>query len=546
MNPIHKLRNKLRNKPLNKHFALWQILLLSLFLYSAVFSSAASVFPANIEVQTIDGAKKRNIVFILTDDHRYDAMGFVGHPFMKTPHLDSIAKDGVYLKNAFVTTSLCSPSRASILTGLYTHKHRVIDNNRLEQDGTVYFSQYLQKQGYDTAFFGKWHMVIKSDEQRQGFNHWISFPGQGHYLPPSDDYTINVNGKRVKQKGYITDELTDYAVDWLKENQRNNKPFMMYLSHKAVHANFTPAERHKGMYEGKVSLPSNHTKADYNENTPRWLRDQRNSWHGVDFPYHSEVDIKQYYQNYTEAFSAVDDSIGRVKTQLAEMGILDETLIIYMGDNGFMFGEHGLIDKRVAYETSIRVPMVMQCPDLFEGGQTINNVVANIDIGPSILEAAGIKTPPHMDGQSFLSLAQPKGAQGKSAEHKEIPWRDYFLYVYYWEKDFPQSPTVFALRGDKYKYITYYGLWDTDELYDLKNDPDESINLIADEKYKNIVSTMEDKLYAMLSEEGGMDIPMNKPSGWSQNIRYRKRDGDKAADFPAHFVVDKPIHKNAQ
>jgi len=552
--PMNKYGNTsiiTRNQAFKKRFSCWQVFLTALVLSSTVCTSFAndfpntaspsSVFPSTINTTPIVGAKKRNVVFILTDDHRYDAMGFTGHPFMKTPHLDSIAKEGVYLKNAFVTTSLCSPSRASILTGLYTHKHRVIDNNRLEQEGTVYFSQYLQKQGYDTAYFGKWHMGSKSDEQRQGFNHWVSFKGQGHYLPPNKNYTLNVNGKRVKQKGYITDELTDYAIDWMKENQRQEKPFMLYLSHKAVHANFTPAKRHKGIYNGQVSLPSNHKKSDYNENTPRWLRDQRNSWHGVDFPYHSEIDIKQYYQNYTEAFSAVDDSIGRVKAQLKAMGILDETLIIYMGDNGFMFGEHGLIDKRVAYETSIRVPMVMQCPDLFKGGQTIEKIVANIDIAPSILKAAGLEKPPHMDGESFLALAEKK-----APSVKEIPWRDYFLYVYYWEKDFPQSPTVFALRGNKYKYITYYGLWDTDELYDLENDPKETTNLIANKKYKNIISTMEDKLYAMLNDQGGMDIPMNKPSGWSQNIRYRKRGGDKAANFPASFVVDEPEHKNAQ
>jgi N-acetylglucosamine-6-sulfatase len=509
------------------------------FLLSLVFmvslSANASVFPDAVKAEKIDGAKKHNIVFILTDDHRYDAMGFMGHPFMKTPHLDSIAEEGVHLRNAFVTTSLCSPSRASILTGLYTHKHRVIDNNRLEQEDTVYFSQYLQQQGYDTAYFGKWHMGSHSDHQRQGFDHWVSFAGQGHYWSPNEKWTLNVNGQRVQQKGYITDELTDYAIDWMKEKQRKEKPFMMYLSHKAVHANFTPADRHKGMYDGKVTLPANHKVEDYKENTPRWLRDQRNSWHGVDFPYHSEVDIKKYYQNYTEAFAAVDDSIGRVKAQLKEMGLYENTLIIYMGDNGFMFGEHGLIDKRVAYETSIRVPMVMQLPSLFEGGQAIEKVVANIDIGPTILEAAGVKTPEHMDGKSFLALAQKK----------EIRWRDYFLYVYYWEKNYPQSPTVFALRGERYKYITYYGLWDTDELYDLQNDPGETTNLIANPKYNKIVKKMKDNLFAMLADEGGMDIPMNKPKGHMSVLRYRKRGGDQAADFPTSFVVDKPKNTNA-
>jgi N-acetylglucosamine-6-sulfatase len=515
-------------------FTLLLITLLSL-VSSFLHASEHSVFPQTISTVPIEGAKKRNIVFILTDDHRYDAMGFMGHPFMKTPNLDSIANEGVHLKNAFVTTSLCSPSRASILTGLYTHKHRVIDNQRLEQEGTVYFPEYLQANGYTTSFFGKWHMGSSSDEKRNGFDHWVSFAGQGHYLPPRPDYTLNVNGKRVKQKGYITDELTDYAIEWMKTQNDRKKPFMMYLSHKAVHANFTPAQRHKGMYDGQVSLPVTHQESDYKTNAPRWLRDQRNSWHGVDFPYHSEIDIKQYYQNYTEAFSAVDDSIGRVKAQLQEMGIYDETLIIYMGDNGFMFGEHGLIDKRVAYETSIRVPMVMQCPELFEGGKTVDQVVANIDIGPSILEAAGLQTPEHMDGQSFLGLAQGKVTK----------WRDYFLYVYYWEKNFPQSPTVFALRGERFKYITYYGLWDTDELYDLQNDPKETNNLISDKQYANVIKEMENQLYAILDESGGMNIPLNQPRGNPKDLRYKQRKGQLGADFPDNKVVDEPVNTNA-
>lgn len=498
----------------------------------------AGVFPEKVVVKKQRGAKPRNVIFILTDDHRYDAMGFMGHPFIQTPNLDRMARGGVHLKNAFVTTSLCSPSRASILTGLYTHKHRVIDNNRLAPPEIVYFSQYLQQAGYATSYIGKWHMGGDSDEPRPGFDHWVSFRGQGHYLPPNPNYTLNVDGKRVKQQGYITDELTGYAVDWLKQQKPAEKPFFMYLSHKAVHANFTPADRHAGRY---TDVPwqrpaSENVDPDKAKHLPRWLRDQRNSWHGVDFPYHSELDVEKYYKRYCEAFLAVDDSIGRVMDQLREMGIYDETLIIYMGDNGFMFGEHGLIDKRVAYETSIRVPMVMHCPDLFAGGTVVEKVVANIDIGPTVLSAAGLQTPPHMDGQSFIDLARGRNSS----------WRDYFLYVYYWEKNFPQSPTVFALRGDRFKYITYYGLWDTDELYDLQADPEESVNLINDPQHKKTVQEMEDKLYAMLGEEGGMFIPLNQPRGNSQNKRLRARQGDRAADFPVDLVVDEPANRNAQ
>jgi N-acetylglucosamine-6-sulfatase len=486
-------------------------------------------------LETRAGVKPRNVVFILTDDHRYDAMGFTGHPFLETPHLDSLAANGVHLKNAFVTTSLCSPSRASILTGLYTHKHRVIDNNRLVPPGTIFFPQYLQRAGYATAFIGKWHMGGAADDPRPGFDHWISFRGQGHYLSPGPNYTLNVNGRRVPQQGYITDELTDYAIQWL-DQQTGAKPFFLYLSHKAVHANFTPAQRHEGRYaEVELNLPTGQGVSAAN-NAPRWVRDQRNSWHGIDFAYHSDKGLDYLYRRYCESLLAVDDSVGRVLQQLKKMGVDDRTLVIYMGDNGFMWGEHGLIDKRVSYEESIRVPMMMQCPELYEGGQVVEQVIGNIDVGPTILHAAGLQTPEYMDGQSFLDL--PNG---------ETPrWRDYFLYVYYWEKNFPQTPTQFALRGDRFKYITYYGLWDVDELYDLQADPGETKNLIADPQYQPVAREMENRLYAMLSEKGGMDIPMNQPRGSSQNKRWRARGGQHAMDFPKSLVVDEPINPDAK
>ena len=447
--------------------------------------------------------------------------------------MDSIAKNGVHLKNAFVTTSLCSPSRASILTGLYTSKHRVIDNNRLVPPGTIFFPQYLQKIGYETAFVGKWHMGNESDDPRPGFNHWVSFRGQGSYLPGERE--LNINGQRVPQTGYITDELTDYAIDWLNSRDGEN-PFFLYLSHKAVHANFTPAKRHEGRYSAvSVTKPTSMANtAQHYDGKPRWLKDQRNSWHGVDFPYHSGLDIEQYYKQYCETLLAVDDSIGRIMKTLRELSVFDSTLVIYMGDNGFMFGEHGLIDKRVAYETSIRVPMLMQCPELFKGNTVMEEVVANIDVAPTILEAAGLEKPEHMDGQSFFQLAQGK----------EVPWRSHFLYVYYWEKNYPQSPTVFALRGDRYKYITYYGLWDTDELYDIQADPHETTNLIASKPHQQIVREMEDALYAKLAESGGMEIPLNQPQGRVQNLRLKTRS--IPGEFPKRFTVDKPVNRRAR
>lgn len=517
---------------------------LSSFLFSLLLcgsipvASAVVPVPATVEVERIENARPRNVVFILSDDHRYDAMSFMGHQFAQTPHMDAMARNGVHLKNALVTTSLCSPSRASILTGLYTFRHRVIDNNRLVPEGTIFFPQYLQKAGYATAFIGKWHMGGETDAPRPGFDHWVSFRGQGHYLPPNPDYTLNVNGERVKQRGYVTDELTDYAIDWLERQNPLEKPFFLYLSHKAVHANFTPAERHENKFADlPFQRPATEKPIPGGEgNMPRWLRDQRNSWHGVDFPYHSDLNIERYYKRYCESLCAVDDGIGRIMEQLKKMGIHDETLVIYMGDNGFMFGEHGLIDKRVAYETSIRVPLLMQCPDLFKGGTVVEKVVANIDIAPTVMEAMGLRKPPHMDGQSFIPLGRGE----------DVSWRDYFLYVYYWEKNFPQSPTVFSLRGDRYKYITYYGLWDADELYDLREDPLESKNLLYEEEYQHVGRQMENRLYEMMEDMGGMSIPLNQPRGNSQNKRLGTRGGRQAADFPEALVVEQPVNRNAQ
>ncbi len=491
--------------------------------------------PDAVTPERNEDAKPRNVVFILSDDHRYDAMGFMGHPFAITPNMDAMAKEGVHIKNAFVTTSLCSPSRASILTGLYTFRHRVIDNQRRIPDGTLFFPQYLQKAGYQTAFIGKWHMGAASDEPRPGFDYWVSFRGQGHYYPPGPNYTINKNGNRIPQDGYITTLLSRYAVEFLEEQKEPEKPFFLYLSHKAVHGPFTPEPRYRDTLKEKPFTPptSSELLTNNKKNRPRWLLDQRNSWHGMDFPLHTDTSVEKLYKSYCEALRSVDDSIGVITTQLKKMGIYDETLIIYMGDNGYMFGEHGLIDKRVAYETSSRVPMLMQCPELFKGGTVVEEVVANIDIAPTVMEAMGLKKPPHMDGLSFLPLAQ--GAQ--------IPWRDYFLYVYYWEPNYPMTPTHFSLRGDQYKFTTYYGLYDTDELFDIQADPMEQKNLIHDPTFAAVHKEMEDQLYQRMSELGGMDIPMNAPRGKRRLERLRNKGGVEAADFPEAFIVDKALRE---
>jgi len=489
----------------------------------------AAVQAKELDLERIPGAKPRNVIFILVDDHRYDAMGFVGHPFLKTPELDAMAKAGVHMTNAFVTTSLCSPSRASILTGQYMHNHRVVDNNNLAPEGTIFFPQYLQAAGYATGFVGKWHMGGGSDAPRPGFDHWVSFRGQGRYYPPEDPrrWALNVNGKRTPQKGYITDELTDYAIDWL-DGLDSDKPFFLYLSHKAVHAGFEPAERHRNLYSDvKIQEPATqaNTRENY-EGKPMWVKNQRNSWHGVDYPYHSSLDVKEYYREYCRALAGVDDSVGRINDWLAEKKLKESTLVIYMGDNGFLFGEHGLIDKRNAYEESMRVPMIVQCPDLLQAGDVCDGVVANIDIASTVLQAAGLKSPDHFDGASFLDLA------AKKSDPKA--WRQGLLYEYYWEYNFPHTPTVFALREQQFKFIQYLGVWDTDELYDLENDPHETKNLIRDPAHQKTVTRMRKALWVQMRATGGMAMPLGEKRGHGANLR--RADGSQAAEFPNEVI----------
>ncbi len=443
----------------------------------------------------------RNIIFILSDDHRYDFMGFMGNPsFLQTPNMDRMAREGAHVQNAFVTTSLCSPSRASILTGLYSHKHGVVDNQASVPDGLQFFPQMLQKQGYETAFIGKWHMGHEHDDPRPGFDKWISFKGQGDYYNP----VLNIDGERRRVEGYNPDILTKYAVDWIK--QERQKPFFLYLSHKAVHGMFEPAKRHLGKYEDeKIEYPP--SMADTEDNyrgKPKWVREQRNSWHGVDYMYHGQMDYETFYRRYCETVLGIDDSIGRLMQTLEDLGIADSTLVIYMGDNGFCFGEHGLIDKRHMYEESIRVPMLAYCPEMIQSGSKVGELVQNIDIAPTLLEAAGLTVPDDMDGRSFLPVLK-----GKS-----IPWRDAIYYEYYWERNFPQTPTMHGVRTDRYKYIHYHGIWDIDELYDLKTDPNEMNNLIFEPEQQDRIKKMNKMMYDWLERTNGMTIPLRRDRGF--------------------------------
>lgn len=471
------------------------------------------------------GSERPNIIFILSDDHRYDFMGFTGKvPWLKTPSIDQLAAEGVHFSNAFVTTSLCSPSRASILTGLYSHSHTIVDNHAPMPEGLIFFPQYLQEAGYETAFFGKWHMGDQGDAPQPGFDHWESFEGQGVYYNP----TLNINGKHVNYSDstYITDLLTQHAIDWIQE-RKHNKPFFVYLSHKAVHAMFKPAERHAYMYnEDSIIYPHSFNISIENPKgknpgspyrsdeyygkgrIPDWVKNQRESWHGVDYMYHGQMDFKEFFRRYCETLMALDESIGKILSFIEKNQLKSNTIVFYMGDNGFSFGDHGLIDKRHFYEESVKVPLLIWGPGYFAENQLIEKMVQNIDIAPTILSIAGIEVPDYMPGLSFLPLMQGN----------TVVWRDKIFYEYYWEYDFPQTPTMHGVRTDRYKYIRYHGIWDTNEFYDLQEDPYEMNNLIASPEHQEIIKQMAEDLYNWLEETGGMQIPLKR------TVKYRYGD----------------------
>lgn len=447
------------------------------FLIGAGAAAASLPFAG---VSRILGEEKRpNVVFIMTDDQRWDAMGCAGHPFAKTPNIDRIAKEGARFANAFVTTSLCSPSRASFLTGRYASSHGIKDNATEFDPKIPTFGTAMQDAGYDTAFIGKWHMATPGDP-KPGFNKWVSFRDQGLYWNP----TLNIDGKKVETKGYMTDLLTDHAVEWLKKPR--SAPFCLCLWHKAVHTEFAPATRHLGLYSDiKPEPPKN--MYEPTEGKPKWLNKLRRTW---DDPENRETMVDRI-KNYYRTLAAVDESVGRVLDTLDEMGVLDDTLVVFAGDNGFFLGDHGLGDKRAMYEESIKIPLLMRYPRLIKPGSVLDPAVLNIDLAPTFLDLAGIKQMPKTQGQSLRSVMR--------GDKSEL--RDDWLYEYNWEAEAKNRPGIRGVRTKRWKYITYLDDENIPELYDLKNDPYEMRNVIDDPDNADVLADMKRRLARWLDKE---------------------------------------------
>jgi arylsulfatase A-like enzyme len=406
------------------------------------------------------GADTRpNILFILVDDLRFNAVGYAGHPFVKTPNIDRIAREGAIFENAFVTTPLCSPSRASFLTGRYVRSHKVLDNtnhNELSHQ-LITWPRLLHDAGYESAYIGKWHMGTDSTP-RPGFDRWVSFRGQGQYNDP----LLNIDGTESTVNGYVTDLLTNYTIEFLKKP--HTKPFVTYLAHKAVHGPFTPAERHKDLFANETI--KRNPNADDNWDGKVAIARPVNGNPPPKGPGSSDDLIK----NQLRCVTAIDEGVGKILKTLEETKQLDNTLIVFTSDNGYFWGDHHLGDKRWAYEEALRIPMAMRYPKLIKAGSKIHQLVMNVDMAPTMLSLGGGKAPAELQGTSVLPLF--KGAVKN--------WRTSFLSEYFQEPQNPRVPDWQAVRDEQWKYIHYPKIDGADELYNLKKDPYEMQNMVHD------------------------------------------------------------------
>ncbi len=460
---------------------------------------------ASLGLTTAQAAKQPNVLVILTDDQRADAVGLGGSKHLKTPNIDRLGKEGAYFRNMFCTTSLCSPSRASILSGLYAHTHGVTNNFTEYPSGFKSFPMVLQAAGYDTAYIGKWHMGEENDEPRPGFNWFVTHKGQGKYF----DTEFNLNGQRREVvKGYYTHVVTDMAEQWLGR-PRGERPWMLMVGHKAPHSFYFPEPKYEHLFD-KVRVPYPET-AFMLDDKPDWIRQRRYTWHGIygplfewrkKFPDDSPEAV-QDFENMTHAYWAtivsVDDSVGRLYERLRQRGELENTVVVFLSDNGILNGEDGMVDKRTMHEPSIRVPLVVRYPGLVPADQpkVVEQQVLTIDVAPSILELCGAPPLEKVHGRSWVKLVRDG----------DPDWRQSWFYHYNYEKQFPYTPNVRGLRTESWKYVHYpHGDGGPDrhmaELYNVEFDPEERHNLIGNPKYANVVERLQAELTRLMQETG--------------------------------------------
>ena len=492
--------------------------LFSLILAWAVVNGVTSSDAA--ERDTI----RPNVLFILCDDLRWDALSCAGNQHVRTPQIDRLAREGVFFRNTFCTTSLCSPSRASILSGLHAHAHGVTNNFTEYPADLASFPRLLQAAGYETAYVGKWHMGEENDGQRPGFDHFVTHKGQGKYF----DTEFATNGQKGELiSGYYTHVVTDLAESWIKRPR--SKPWMMMLGHKAPHSFYFPEKKYEHAFD--------HVQVRYPESAfqladkPKWITDRLNTWHGIygplfdwrkKFPDDRPEAVKDFEamtRAYWGTILSVDDSVGRLTQLLHERGELDNTIVVFMGDNGLLNGEHGMVDKRTMHEPSIRIPLIVRFPKLTPAHcpKSIESMILTVDMAPSLLDLCGVEAPKTIHGRSWRQLV----TAGDPA------WRKSFLYHYNYEKQFPYTPNVRGVRTDDWKYVRYpHGDGKPDrhmaELYHLACDPHERCNLVNDPACADIIRHLQAELIRQMAAVGIGDDKMPLDDGVKQQLPDQK------------------------
>jgi len=458
---------------------------------------------------------KPNLIVILIDDLRFDEFGAGGHPYMKTPHVDRLATEGALFERAFHTTPICSPNRASIMTGQYASRHGVIDN--VARDAMSHrlpnYHLALQQLGYETAHVGKWHMG-NDGKPRPGYDHWVSFDGHGSLTDPK----LNVNGTYVQRQGYMTDLLNEAALEYLRRPRR--RPFALFFAHKAVHPDahqaadgtlelgrfggYIPAERHRGLYAGSVfpKTPNMRPAAELLRQAPAWTDafELKGSERSRALLAAIQAGSQEEIRQRARMMASVDEGVGALLAELAGQRRLDDTAIVFLGDNGYFFGEHGLgPERRFAYEEGIRSPFVMRYPRKVKAGTRLRDLVICQDIAPTFIELAGGRPGPQVQGRSFAPLLAGR----------RRGWRKSFLIEYWAEQAMPWlvGMSYKAVRTDRHKLIHWVNrgaAGELDELYDLERDPWEMKNLARSRGHAAIRARLRRELRRLAADALGL------------------------------------------
>ena len=452
-----------------------------------------------------------NLIVILIDDLRFDELGITGHPYLETPHIDRLGREGALFTNAFHTTPLCSPNRACILTGQYASRHGIIDNVGRDQAShrLPNFHLALQAQGYETAHVGKWHMGNDASP-RPGYDYWVSFPGQGKL----DDPELWEDGALRPACGYMTDLLNERAVAFVRRPRRT--PFALFFAHKAVHPDilqrqdgrmdassiggYVLPDRHRDLYAGRVypPRPSVRPLDEVARSKPalRALFAQRATEASQAILAKMDAGTQEEIRKRAAMMASVDEGVGMLREALEQTGQLDDTCIIFLGDNGFFFGEHGLtVERRFAYEEGIRTPFLVRYPSRVAAGSSVDDMIIALDIAPTLIELAGGRPGPHVQGRSFLPLL----------EGKRDGWRRSFLIEYYSEGAWPWLVGMGyrAVRTERHKYISWTH-HDVTELYDLVADPYEMANLADDPAHAPLRAGLHAELRRLTADAFGL------------------------------------------